>query len=120
MADNQNVYNIVINQGATWNLAVEYQNENGQPIDLAGYTAKMQLRTSPLSAVAELTLSSMPNGGIVISPSTGNIYLTATAVQTASLKPQKYSYDLEITLPSTGFVARVIQGVANVIPETTR
>lgn len=115
-----NYYPIVINQGATWNLNVEYRDETNLPVDLTGYSAKMQLRTSPLAAVAELTLSTMPNGGITISPLTGIVYLTATAVQTAGLKPQKYSYDLDITNPVTGVVTRLIQGVVNVIAGTTR
>ena len=120
MANTQNIYNGIINQGATWNLAVEWQDNNGQPIDLTGYTAKMQLRTSPMADIADVTLTSAPNGGIIIVPLTGTLNLTITAAQTAQLKPQRYTYDLEVTLPQTGFVARLIQGVMNVSAETTR
>lgn len=115
-----NVYNLVINQGATWELIVEYKNQNGQAIPLTGYTAKMQLRVSPLSAIADLTLSSGTEGGIVIDSETGTLNITATATQTANLEPQRYTYDLKISNAVTGDAQRLIEGVINVSPETTR
>lgn len=109
-----------MNQGATWQLNVVYQNQAGQPIPLTGYTAKMQLRVSPLSLNAYLTLSSEAGGGIVIDEVAGTLSLTATASQTTNLLPQRYTYDLKITNPSTGYAERILEGVVNVIPETTR
>ena len=38
------IYNITIDQGAQWTLTVVYDNNNGTPFDLTGYTARMQVR----------------------------------------------------------------------------
>ena len=38
------IYNITMDQGAQWTLTVVYDNNNGTPIDLTVYTARMQVR----------------------------------------------------------------------------
>lgn len=117
MAD---TYNTTLDQGSTWNLTVEYEDPNGTAINLTGYSAKLQFRTSPLAVVADLTLTSITlNGGITIVPLTGTLNLTATPTQTSLLKPQRYVYDLEIT-SGTNQVTRLIEGTIQVSPEVTR
>ena len=49
-------FNTTIDQGADWFLNVIYKNPDGTPIDITGYTASMQMRTSPLAQTAVLTL----------------------------------------------------------------
>lgn len=113
------IYNIIIDQGADWKVNLVYKDSTGAPIDLTGYTAKLQLRTTYDAASASLTLST--GSGITITPSTGNIAIHATATQTGadgSLVAGEYVYDLEITL--AGEVTRVIQGRAIVRPQVTR
>lgn len=110
-------YNTVINQGADWYLSVVYEDSTGTPINITGFTAAMQLRTSPLARTAALTLNTS-NGGITITGNTGTLSLHATATQTGALQPQKYSYDLE--LYNGSIVTRLIQGTIEVSAETTR
>ena len=112
--------NLIIDQGATWNITFTYKNSNG-PIDLTGYTAALQLRTNydaiSTSASEFLSLSS-PTNGIVLGGTSGTIAVTAPATQTAALTAGEYVYDLELTSGST--VTRLVQGRITVTPQVTR
>ena len=113
-----NTYNILIDQGATYTLALSYKDSAGTAINLSGYTAAMQLRLQYDSPTTVLSLSS-PSSGIVITGASGLITVTITAVQTAALDDNTFLYDLEITSP-TSVKTRLIQGVAVVSAEVTR
>jgi hypothetical protein len=110
-------YNITMDQGAQWTLTVVYEDSNGNPIDLTGYTAKMQLRRKFDSSTAVLTLQS-PSSGIVITPLTGTLQLTATTAQMLLIEGGIYVYDLEISLGSV--VTRLMMGSATVRSEVTK
>lgn len=112
-------YNTTIDQGADWFLNFQYKNPDGTPIILTGYSAALQVRTSPLAKTAVLTLTS-PSSGIVITANTGTLAVHATAAQTATITNGKYAYDLEITAPSTNIVTRLVQGTIEVSPQVTR
>jgi hypothetical protein len=87
------------------------------PLDITGYTAKMQMRSYPDSATAVLTLTT-ENGGIAITGATGNIALHATAAQTGAINQGPYDYDVEIYQSSS--VIRVVQGQIDVSAQVTR
>lgn len=112
------IYELNINQGSNLSLEIALKNSDGTPLNLTGYTARMQLRSSYTSSevVVELTTE---NGRLVITPLTGVVKLLLNAVTTAALIAKNYVYDLE-TVSSTGFVTRVLQGEAIVSPEVTR
>jgi hypothetical protein len=111
-------YNIAIDQGATYTLAITYKDSAGAAINLTNYTAAMQLRLSYDASTPVLSLSS-PSNGIVITGASGLISITITDTQTAALAANTFFYDLEITSP-TSVKTRLIQGVATVSPEVTR
>jgi hypothetical protein len=110
------IYNITMDQGAQWTLQVVYDNNNGTPFDLTGYTARMQVRPKFGSDNAVLTISS-PSSGIVITPLTGTLELTATTAQTGDIDGGFYVYDLEIS--SGGVVTRLMQGSVTVRDQVT-
>jgi hypothetical protein len=113
-------YNTVIDQGADWFFNVTYQNPNGTPINLTGYTAACQLRSLPSSPSAVLTLTTQ-NGGITITAATGVVALRATAAQTMAIDEGNYVYDLEIYSPANpSVVTRLVQGQITVSAEVTR
>jgi hypothetical protein len=111
-------YNVVIDQGADWFLNVNYDNPDGTPVNLTGYTAALQLRSLPTDPTSVLSLTT--GAGITITGATGLIAIRATATQTRAIDEGIYYYDLEITAPSTAVVTRIIQGQADVSPEVTR
>lgn len=111
-------YNILIDQGSTYTLALNYKDSAGTAINLTGYTAAMQIRNTVDSATTVLSLSS-PSNGIVITGATGLITITVTAAQTRDMIANTYVYDLEITSGS-GIVTRLVQGSVIVSAEVTR
>ena len=113
-------YNVVIDQGADWFLNVNYDNPDGTPVNLAGYSSALQVRSLPTSPTAVLSLTSAAGGGITITSATGLVAIHATATQTRSIDEGTYYYDLEITDTFTGVVTRLVQGQAVVSAEVTR
>jgi hypothetical protein len=113
-------YNVVIDQGANWFLNVNYDNPDGTPVNLAGYSGALQMRSYPDASTAVLSLTSAAGGGITITAATGLVAIAATATQTRAIDEGTYYYDLEITDTFTGVVTRLIQGQAVVSAEVTR
>ncbi len=112
------IYNFTIDQGAQYNTTIVYEDGSGNPIDLTGYTAEMQLREQSSSPnPADLTLSTS-NGGIVITPLTGTLAITMTTAQTGALTARFYVYDLELSVG--GVVSRLIQGQITVSAQVTQ
>lgn len=102
-------------QGATFSKRLTWSIDD-VPVDLTGYTAKMQARDSygaKCQAVVDITTE---NGGIVLD-SLGNIDLMLSAEDTASIKAKDYLYDLELITGTT--VTRLIEGKFIVTPEVT-
>jgi hypothetical protein len=113
-------YNTVIDQGADWFLNVTWENTAGDPIDITGYTAALQLRTSPLARTVSLNLTT-ENDGLAINGPLGLVSVHATNEQTALLTPQRYTYDLELySSDNPVVVTRLIQGTIEVSANTTR
>jgi len=124
------VYNMICEQGTTFvrMLELEYPDPGDPtgntflPLDLTGYTGRMQVRRTVESPTTMLNLSgSVVNGSQVEMRPAGDsnairIYISdeATAVLDSS-----GVYDLEIE-NSGGEVSRVLQGDFTVIPEVTR
>lgn len=107
--------NLIIEQGSTFDQTVTWQNADGTPKNLTGYTARMQVRAGPSStAVVDLTTE---NGGITITALTGLIALTITATATAALSTGTAVYDLELITGST--VTRLLEGCMTVAAEVT-
>lgn len=86
------------------------------PVDITGYTAKMQMRSYPDSPTAVLTLTTAD--GITLDGPTGTITLHATATQTGAINQGPYDYDIEIYQGSS--VTRVVQGQIEVSAQVTR
>lgn len=116
---------ICIFQGATFNQTLFWEvGDPPAPVNLTGYSAKMQIRSSHKSKAVILELSS-PSNGITLGTSgdytTGAINLTIGATATAQLSVcdgVKPVYDLEMT--NGGIVTRILQGNVIIAPEVTR
>lgn len=112
-------YDLVIEQGATWSQAVQWKT--GSPataVNLSGYTARMQLRSSVSASTAALSLTT-ENGRIALTANTGTITLSVSATDTAALAAGRYVYDLEL-VSGGGLVTRLMEGVVTVSAEVTR
>ena len=112
------VYDSAIAQGSDWYINFQYEDSNGNPINLTNYTAQMQFRSLPNDPIVALTLDT--TAGIVITGLSGLIQVHATANQTGSMSAGYYYYDLEVTAPTTNIVTRIIQGQFQINPQVTR
>lgn len=114
------LYDIVIEQGTTWNLSLTWKDAEGNPIVLTGYSARMQLRSSyeDPQPMVEL-LSTGENPRIVLTAATGGIVLTLEDSVSENLVPGHAVYDLELESPS-GVVTRLLEGSVLIRPEVTR
>ena len=115
------IADICIFQGATFDQTLFYETgEPSTPVDLAVYTAKMQIRSKPESKAVILELSTS-NGRITLNYGSNNgaIRLFISATDTALLSVcDKAVYDLE--LYNGAVTTRILQGNVIISPEVTR
>jgi molybdopterin-binding protein len=109
-------YDFYIEQGATLFREIAWLDGTGVPVDLTGFTARMQIRPSINSdeIIHELTTE---NGEITIIPLTGVIRIEVSPVVTSSLT-QRGVYDLELVNGTDVF--RLLQGHVRISKEVTR
>lgn len=113
-----NSFDLSIQQGATLSLVATWKDSNGTPVNLSGYTARMQVRETYDAGNTKLSLTT-ENGGISLGGTAGTITISAAATATAALAaPFTGVYDLELVSGAT--VTRLLQGIATVSPEVTR
>lgn len=113
-----NVYDLSIDQGATFQLLITWNDPSGTPINLTGYTARMQIRPTQPSSTIVLELTT-ENGGITLGGLAGTISLFASATATAAITADSGVYDLELA-SAGGIVTRLLQGSVTFNPEVTR
>lgn len=114
-----NVYDILVDQGATLLRSVALKSSAKSPVTLSGYTGVMKVRSTVASTESVLTLTTS-NGGLEINATAGTVLIIATPAQTAALEPGKYVHDLELTETATGSVTKIIQGNLTVRAEVTK
>lgn len=107
--------NLSILQGETYTLAMTW-NIDAAPVNLTGYTARMQLRARRDSTATLVSLTS--SSGIALGGSAGTITVTLTATQTSALPVGSAVYDLELVNGAT--VRRLLEGTVLVSGEVTR
>jgi hypothetical protein len=99
--------NFTVDAGGTFNREFVYKDDEGEVIDLTGYQARAQIRTSPFSAIV---LRSEP----AIDPETFLITMTWSAAQTSRLLDSNYIYSLELYNDTTEDVVVLTRGVVTV------
>jgi tRNA threonylcarbamoyladenosine modification (KEOPS) complex Pcc1 subunit len=111
-------YDIVMDQGATFSRVFYWQDSQALPVNLSGYTARMQIRQEVDSSTAALSLTT-ENSRIALGGAAGTITLTVSATDTAAVAGGEYVYDLEL-ISGLGTVTRLLQGCFTVDAEVTR
>lgn len=107
---------IVLYQGKTVNFEIIWGGNS--PIDVTGFSAKMQARESA-SATTALVEFSTSNGRIAVGSTNGKFTISMSAAESAALKAFVGIYDFEITNPS-GNVYQIMSGKFKVEPEVTK
>jgi hypothetical protein len=123
-------YSFTIEQGTTVNFEIQYTDSENNPINLTGYSGKMQIKSNFADdrPVTYATLSSslaVDGTGLNFSgsagnrpPASGSIGIYISAASSSAFNFAKAKYDLEITSGST--VTRLLQGVITLSKEVTR
>lgn len=108
-------YNVTAEQCATWQEVWTWTDATGAPVDLTGYTARMDVRTAPGGS---LVASIIQGSGIVLGGAAGTITPTLSAAATGAMRAGTYAYDILLTSPA-GFVTRLLAGSFTVLPCVT-
>ena len=123
-------YHLIIEQGATLNLEIQYKDSAGTAVNLTGYSGKMQIRSdyADNSPTTYITLSSSlatDGTGLNFSgsngrtpPTSGSIGIYISAASSSVFTFDTARYDLEIT--SGSVVTRLLQGDVKLQKEVTR
>lgn len=105
------IYNFEIDQGETFLEAYQWLKDDGSPVAVANYTAKLDIKESIDSTTALLSLTS---GGaspdITLDSSNGFIEVLITSAVTAGLDFIVGVYDLMMLNNTTGDVVMLLQG----------
>lgn len=109
------VYNLTIEQGATFKRTFFWRDENGNLINLSGYSARMKIKQDPTQTTSIISLTD--GAGITLGGAAGTIEVLIPDADTTGLVAGFYYYDLEVD--SGAEVTRLLQGKVTVSPEIT-
>jgi len=121
---NFNVY-----RGDSFNHQIIWQDSDGEPIDLTGYTARMHVRIQLQGT--KTVMEATDTNGLVLGGTAGTIDIQLSPSQTSiSNLPHTHApanvphthpcvYDLEVKSP-VGFVTTLIKGLFNVETDVSR
>jgi hypothetical protein len=120
------VYDIIIEQGATFNRTLTLKDSTGAAIDITGWVMRSMIRSNQSSSTPIIQFTCAILNQITYP---GMATFSLTAAQTASIQTPRVStielqngvfrYDVEIQRPD-GFVIRLLQGKVSVVPEITK
>jgi hypothetical protein len=105
-------YNIVADQGATFNLNFRVETD-GTPWNLTGYTFAMQVRRSANDANTLLNITT------ATMTSVGRVSATVNATTMSDVPAGRWVYDIELT-SSGGQVTRILEGRFIVTAQVTQ
>lgn len=103
---------ITIDQGATYSTSIDVTDDNGDPVDLTGYTGVAQMRK-------HYTSSNSHSFTVDVLSGSGTVTLSMNATTTANITAGRYVYDCELT-DGSGTVSRLVEGIVTVTPQVTR
>jgi hypothetical protein len=112
-------YTIHADRGSTFRLSFALRDDDGDPMNLTGYTARMHVRLAVDAADPPLLEMSTANGRIAIVAAEGKIDVTLPASATADVTWSLGVYDLEVT-SSSGEVSNVLKGPFMLNKDVTR
>ena len=103
---------LVIDQGASFSTDINLNDENGDAINLDGFTANSLIKKW-------YTSSNYIPFDTTIDAGNGIISLSLNANTTMNLTAGRYVYDVNLT-DSFGVVSRVLEGIITVTPTTKK
>lgn len=110
-----------VEQGTTFTRSWTWWTSSAENVakDLAGFTARMQIRSTVASDIIILSLTNTAGITVLNGAVPNNIALTLTDTQTAAFAFTTAVYDLEL-VSGTGVVTRLVKGTITLDKEVTR
>lgn len=115
-------YNLIFEQGVTFQHTVNWTDPDGAPINLTGYRIRLQVRQSPTASTKLVDFDSdAPASGMSITSLgvSGAFTITFTPAVTSALTFTSAEYDLTATSPG-GIIYRLHEGKASASLGVTR
>lgn len=121
-------WNFTIEQGTTVDFSIQYKDSNLIPVNLTGYSGRMQIRSNYAdnNPITYITLSSSRaadgTGLNFTNAVTGSIGIFIAACSSSTFNFSSARYDLEIYSGSVScpITIRLLEGQINISKETTR
>jgi hypothetical protein len=104
--------NITIDQGTDFSTTIDVTDEDGNSIDLSGYTGTSQMRK-------HYTSSNATAFSVAVTVLTGAVTISMNAATTGTLTSGRYVYDVELR-DAANTVSRLVEGIVTVSPQVTR
>ena len=104
--------NITIDQGTSFATTIDVTDEDGNIVDLTGFTGAAQMRkhyTSTAQTAFTVSISAGP----------GEVTLAMSANVTNKVAAGRYVFDCELN-DGTGTISRLVEGIVTVTPGVTR
>lgn len=113
------IYNIEIEQGATYSSTVQYTDDSGVPIDLTSCEIRLGIKDQITDTTFLKFLDNGVNGGITVTNALqGTFRIYISPIETAAFTFNRAVYDLEVQFPN-GDIERLIKGRVLVSREVT-
>lgn len=107
--------NISADQGANFQVNVDLEDANSDPLNLTHFTMSGQIRRTYKSEnFVNFSVS------IVGNANNGAIVIELTASQTSNMKAGRYVYDVYATHTESNDVIKVLEGIFEIIPSVTK
>lgn len=104
--------NLVIDQGADFVTTINVTDDEGDPVDLTGYSGASQFRKHYTSITAYSFI-------VAANTSNGMVTLSMNAETSNTIPAGRYVYDCELT-DQNGKKSRLVEGIVTITPQVTR
>ena len=109
-------YNLNIEQGARYGVQFTWEDKDGNPVDLTGFSGQIQFRDEKESTT--ILYDSDTNSDLTLGPDPGSISFNIDTASTAAFSFDKALYDLEMS--KDGETERLLEGRVYLSKEVTR
>lgn len=104
--------NLVVDQGSTFETVLTLTEDDGDLVDLTGYTGSAQFRK-------HYTSSNATSFTVTLGGANGTVTLGLSSNTTANVVAGRYVYDVEL-VDSGNIATRLIEGILTITPQVTR
>lgn len=104
--------NLIVDQGADYVTTLTVTDDDGNIIDLTGFTGAAQMRKHYTSVTSYAFT-------VTINAGQGTVDLSLTANTSNTIPAGRYVYDCELT-DSNGKKSRLVEGIVTITPQVTR